>query len=130
MLTRRNALQLAATAVAMPFVSTTGWAQAYPNKPVKVVVGFPAGGPADANARLITPWLSERLGQQFVVENRAGANGTLAAESVARSPADGYTLFLITTNDTVNQSAYSKLSYNVTRDLAAVSPIGYGPMLM
>jgi tripartite-type tricarboxylate transporter receptor subunit TctC len=130
MLTRRKTLQLAASAIAMPFVTRVASAQAYPNKPVKIVVGFPAGGPADSNARLVTPWLSEHLGQQFVVENRAGASGTIGAESVVRSAADGYTLFLITTNDTVAQSTYSKLSYNVASDLVGVSPIGHGPMLL
>ena len=89
---RRKFLHLAAGAAAMPFISRTGSAQTYPNKPVRIVVGFPPGGPNDINARMIAPWLSEKLGQQFIVENRPGAAGTIAIASVARSAADGYTL--------------------------------------
>jgi hypothetical protein len=96
-LPRRNFLHLAAGAAALPFVSRTGWAQAYPTRPVKIVAGFPAGGASDVNARMIMPCLSEKLGQQFIVENRVGATGTLGAAAVVRSAPDGYTLLLMTT---------------------------------
>src|SRR5262245_17471971 len=92
MLTRRKTLQLAASTVAMPFIKTTGWAQAYPSRPVRLIVGFAAGGVVDVFARLIGQWLTERLGQQFVVENRTGAAGNLATEAVAKASPDGYTL--------------------------------------
>src|SRR5262245_55798775 len=95
-LPRRKFLHLAAGAAALPVVSPVGWAQVYPTRPVHLVVGFAAGGPADIVARLIAQWLSERLGQPFVVENRTGAATNIAAEAVARSPPDGYTLLFVT----------------------------------
>jgi tripartite-type tricarboxylate transporter receptor subunit TctC len=130
MLTRRNALRIVSGALGMPFVSRTAWAQVYPNRPVKIIVGFPAGGPSDATARLIASWLTESVGQQFIVENRPGAGGTLATESVVRSPADGYTLEIVSTAETVAQSSYENLSFNIVRDLVGIAPIGIGPTLL
>jgi tripartite-type tricarboxylate transporter receptor subunit TctC len=83
---------VAAIAIALPFVSKTAWTQAYPNKPVKIIVGFPAGGPNDISARLVAPLLTNRLGQQFIVENRPGAAGTVGTAAVVRSAPDGYSL--------------------------------------
>src|SRR5262245_50439120 len=93
---RRRFLRLAAGAALLPAVSRFAWAQAYPARPVRIIVGFAAGGTSDIISRLIGQWLSERLGQQFVVENRPGASANLAAEAVARAPADGYTLLALT----------------------------------
>jgi tripartite-type tricarboxylate transporter receptor subunit TctC len=95
-LPRRTFLQLAASAAALPAVSRMARAQAYPSRPVRIIVGFAAGGPADIVARLIAQWLSERLGQPFLVENRTGAATNIAAEAVVRAPADGYTLLFVT----------------------------------
>src|SRR5215510_16253559 len=92
LLPRREFLHLAAGAAVLPTVSRTAWAQAYPTRPVRVIVGFPAGGGADINARPIAQWLSERLGQQFIIENRPGAGGNIATEAVVRAAPDGYTL--------------------------------------
>src|SRR5262245_61020495 len=96
-LPRRNFLHLAAGAAALPAVSSIARAQAYPTRPVRIIVGFAPGGGADITARLIGQWLSERLGQQFVIENRPGAASNIATEAVVRAPADGYTLLLVTT---------------------------------
>src|SRR5262245_48766316 len=94
-LPRRKFLHLAAGAAALPAVSRFAWAQAYPTRPVRIVVGFAAGGGSDITARLIAQWLSERLGQQFLIENRPGAGGNIATEAVVRAPPDGYTLLLV-----------------------------------
>ena len=94
-LPRRNFLHLAAGAAALPAVSRIAWAQAYPTRPVRIIVGFPAGGAPDIIARLMGQWLSERLGQQFVIENRPGAGSNIATEAVVRAPPDGYTLLLV-----------------------------------
>src|SRR5262245_40810069 len=91
-LPRRNFLHLAAGAAALPAISRIAWAQAYPTRPVGIVVGFPAGGATDITARLMAQWLSDRLGQQFVIQNRPGAAGTIAAEAVVKAAPDGYTL--------------------------------------
>src|SRR5262245_33311378 len=95
-LPRRNFLHLVAGAAALPAVSRWAWAQAYPSRPVRIIVGFAPGGPADIIARLIGQWLSERLGQPFVIENRPGGGSNIGTEAVVRAPADGYTLLLIT----------------------------------
>jgi tripartite-type tricarboxylate transporter receptor subunit TctC len=123
MLTRRNALRLAASTVAMPFVSTTGWAQAYPTRPVRIFVGYAAGGPTDIVARLIGQWLSERLGQQFIVENRPGGSGNIAAETVVRAPPDGYTLLTIGPSNAINATLYDNLTFNFARDIAPAAGI-------
>src|SRR5947208_5819368 len=98
-LPRRKFLHLAVGAAALPAMSRFGWAQAYPTRPARIVCGYPPGGVVDIYARLIAQWLSERLGQQFIVENKPGAGGTIAAEAVARAVPDGYTLLLATSPD-------------------------------
>jgi tripartite-type tricarboxylate transporter receptor subunit TctC len=120
---RRRFLHLAAGAAAMPAVSRIARAQAYPSRPVRIIVGAAAGGPTDFHARLIAQWLSERLGRSFLVENRLGASGNIGAEAVVRAPADGYTLLLLATSNTVNQSFYDKLSFHIVNDLAPVAGI-------
>jgi tripartite-type tricarboxylate transporter receptor subunit TctC len=122
-LPRRQFLHLAAGAAALPALSRITWAQAYPTRPVRIVVGFPAGGPVDISARLISQWLSERLGQQFIVENRPGAGSNIGTEAVVRAPADGYTLLLITSTNAINTTLYSKLNFNFTRDIEPVASL-------
>ncbi|MFZ2067300.1 MAG: tripartite tricarboxylate transporter substrate binding protein [Xanthobacteraceae bacterium] len=124
---RRHVLQLAAGAVALPAVSRVAWAQTYPSKPVRIIVGFGAGGAPDILARLVGQWLSERLGQPFVVENRVGASGNLATETVVKAPADGDTLLLTSLSNAVNASLYSKLNFDFTKDIAPVAGISRDP---
>jgi tripartite-type tricarboxylate transporter receptor subunit TctC len=123
-------LRLAAGAAALPALSRIAIAQGYPTRPVRIVVGFAAGGPADFHARLMGQWLSERLRQQFVVENRTGAGGNLGAEAVVRAPADGYTLHLTVIPDAINATLYEKLNFNIVRDLAPVGGIVRGPQIL
>src|SRR5262245_2469667 len=120
-LPRRTFLHLAAGAAALPAVSRFAWAQTYPSRPVRLVVGAPAGGGFDIVARLMGQWLSERLGQPFVIENRPGAASNIATEAVVRSPADGYTLLLLTAANAINTTMYEKLSFNLSRDIAPVA---------
>jgi len=127
---RRRFLHLAATAGAFSLVSRNGWAQAYPTKPVRIVVGFAAGGTTDIVARLVAQWLSERLGQQFVVENRPGASTNLAAEAVARAPADGYTLLTIGSTNTINATLHDRLSFNLNRDFTMVAGLIRSPFVL
>jgi tripartite-type tricarboxylate transporter receptor subunit TctC len=129
-LPRRNFLHLAAGAAALPAVSRVAWAQAYPTRPVRIMVGFAAGGPADMLARLIGQWLSERLGQQFVIDNRPGGGGNIGTEAVVRAPADGYTLLLVGSFNAVNATFYNKLNYNFVRDIAPVAGIIRAPFVM
>ncbi len=117
---RRRFLRLAAGAAALPAVSRLAQAQAFPSRPVRIVVGGPAGGGIDITARLIGQWLSERLGQPFVVENRPGANSNIAAESVVRAAPDGHTLFLATPANAINATLYDNLSFDFIRDMAPV----------
>ena len=119
-LRRRTFLHLAASAAALPAVSRIAQAQAYPSRPVRIIVGFPAGGATDIQARLMGQWLSDRLGQQFIVENRAGASGNIGTEAVAKAPADGYTLLQIVTPNAINAALYSNLSFDFIRDIAPV----------
>ena len=119
-LPRRTFLHLAAGAAALPAVSRIARAQAYPSRPVRIIVGFPAGGATDIQARLMGQWLSDRLGQQFIVENRAGASGNIGTEAVVRSPADGYTLLQIVTPNAISAALYSNLGFDFLRDIAPV----------
>jgi tripartite-type tricarboxylate transporter receptor subunit TctC len=120
---RRQFLHLAACAAALPAVSRIDWAQAYPTRPVRIIVGFAAGRPGDIVARLMGQWLSERLGQPFVIENRTGAATNIAAEAVARAAADGYTLLFVTTTNAINTTLYEKLSFNLGRDIVPVASL-------
>jgi tripartite-type tricarboxylate transporter receptor subunit TctC len=122
-LPRRQFLQLAAPAAALPALSRFAWAQAYPARPVHIIVGFAAGGGVDITARLIGQWLSERLGQSFITENRPGAGGNIGTEVVVNAPADGYTLLLATVPNAVNATLYEKLNFNFIRDIAPVAGI-------
>ena len=120
---RRRFLHLAAGAAALPAVSRIARAQAYPSRPVHIIVGFPPGGSADITARLIGQGLSERLGQPFVIENRPGAGANIAAAAVVKAPADGYTLIFANTVNAINVTLYDNLSFNFIRDIAPVSGI-------
>jgi tripartite-type tricarboxylate transporter receptor subunit TctC len=129
-LPRRRFLHLAAGAAALPAVSRFAWAQTYPTRPVRIIVGFAAGGPADIVARLIAQWLSGRLGQPFVVENRTGAATNIAAEAVVRSPPDGYTLLFVTSANAVNTTLYEKLSFNFSRDIVPIASLFRAPSVL
>src|SRR5882672_10081139 len=129
-LPRRRFLHLAGIAAVLPAMSQTARAQAYPSGPVRFVVGFPAGGPNDILARLVAQWLSERLGQPFVVENQPGASGNIATEAVVRAPADGYTLLLVGPANAINASLYDNLNFNFMRDIAPVAGITREPLVM
>jgi tripartite-type tricarboxylate transporter receptor subunit TctC len=129
-LPRRNFLHLAAGAAALPAVSCFAWAQTYPTRPVRFMVGFPPGGPADILARLIGQRLSERLGQSFIVENRPGAQGQIATEAVIRAPADGHTLLVIVPGNGIANALNDKLNFNFIQDTAPVAGISNGPLLM
>jgi tripartite-type tricarboxylate transporter receptor subunit TctC len=129
-LPRRQFLHLAAGAVVLPTVSRIARAQSYPTRPVRLVVGYAAGGGTDITARLIAQWLSERLGQQFVVENRAGAATNIGTEAVVRAPADGYTLLLVHTANAINATLYEKLNFNFIRDIMPVAGIMRVPGVM
>jgi tripartite-type tricarboxylate transporter receptor subunit TctC len=117
---RRRFLQLAASAAASPALPRLARAQAYPSRPVRIIVGFPAGGATDIQARLMGQWLSDRLGQQFIIENRSGASGNIGTEAVAKAPADGYTLLQVVTPHAINAALYSNLSFDFLRDIAPV----------
>jgi tripartite-type tricarboxylate transporter receptor subunit TctC len=127
---RRRFLQCAAGAAALPTTSSFAWAQAYPSHPVRIIVGYAPGGAQDIVARLVGQALSERLGQPFVIENRPGAGGNIATESVVKAPPDGYTLLLLNTADAINATLYDNLSFNVVRDIAPVADIMHMPTVM
>ena len=129
-LPRRQFLHLAAGAAALPAASRIARAQAYPSRPVRIVVPFAAGGATDIIARLIGQWLSERLGQQFVIENRPGAGSNIGTEVVVNAPPDGYTLLLVGASSAINATLYEKLSFNFLRDIAPVSGIISIPFIM
>jgi tripartite-type tricarboxylate transporter receptor subunit TctC len=129
-LPRRHFLQLATGAAALAALPHVAAALDYPTRPVRIVVGFPAGGGSDITARLIGQWLSERLGQPFIVENRPGAATNLAAEAVAKSAPDGYTLLLFGSSGTINATLYDNLSYDLVRDIAPVAGTNRVPYVM
>jgi tripartite-type tricarboxylate transporter receptor subunit TctC len=129
-LPRRNFLHLAAGAAALPAVSRIARAQAYPSRPVRWIVGFAPGGGNDIVARLMGQWLSERTGQQFVIENRPGAGTNIATEVVVRAPSDGYTLLLVSAAAAINATLYEKLNFNFIRDIAPVAGITRVPDVM
>jgi tripartite-type tricarboxylate transporter receptor subunit TctC len=127
---RRRFLQLAAGAAALPAVSRIARAQAYPSRPVRIIVGFPAGGANDINARLMGQWLSDRLGRPFIVENRPGANTNIAAEAAINAAPDGYTLLITTVSNAVSATLYEKLKFNFIRDIAPVAGLARGTYVM
>jgi tripartite-type tricarboxylate transporter receptor subunit TctC len=127
---RRQFFHLAAGATILPALSQTGWAQAYPARPVRILVGSAAGSSPDIFARLLGHWLSDRLGQPFVIDDRPGAGGDIAFETAAHSDADGYTLVLVATSAAINTTLYQKLNYDFIRDIAPVAPIARGPQVM
>jgi len=129
-LPRRTFLLLAAVAAALPAMSRIAWAQAYPSRPVRIVVPVAPGGALDILARLIGQWLSERLGQPFVIENRPGAGTNIGIEAVVRAPADGYTLLLIPQSVTTNATLYEKLNFNFIRDIVPIAMISRLPLVM
>jgi tripartite-type tricarboxylate transporter receptor subunit TctC len=129
-LARREFLRVAAWAAALPAMSGLAGAQAYPSRPVRLLVGGPAGGGIDITARLVGQWLSEHLGQQFVIENRPGAGGNIAAEAALRAPPDGYTLFLVTPANAINATLYERLSFDFIRDIAPVAALMRVPLVV
>jgi tripartite-type tricarboxylate transporter receptor subunit TctC len=129
-LPRRNFLHLAAGAAALPALSRVARTQAYPSRPVRLIVGFPAGGGADTVARLIGQWLSERLGQSFVIENRPGAASNIGTEAVVRAPSDGYTLLLVVPANAISATLYDNLNFNFIRDITPVASLLRVPFVM
>jgi tripartite-type tricarboxylate transporter receptor subunit TctC len=129
-LPRRKFLHLAAGAAALPVISRIALAQSYPTRPVRLIVGFPAGGPADIVARLFGQWLSKRIGQQLIIENRVGAGGNIAAESVVKAAPDGYTLLHVTSTNAFNATLFEKLNFDLTRDIAPVASLLRNPGVM
>ncbi|HEY2231329.1 MAG TPA: tripartite tricarboxylate transporter substrate binding protein [Xanthobacteraceae bacterium] len=129
-LPRRQFLRLAASAVAASAVRCAAWAQAYPTRPVHLIVGFATGGTVDIIARLLGQSLAERLGQQFIIENRTGAGSSIAAEAVVRAAPDGYTLLLASSANAVNATFYDNLSFDFTRDVAPIAAVTSTPLVM
>jgi tripartite-type tricarboxylate transporter receptor subunit TctC len=127
---RRRFLQLAASAAALGAPRRSAWAQSYPTRPVRLIAPFPPGGSIDLTARLVGQWLSERLGQQVVIENRAGAGGNVGSEAAANSPGDGYTLLVCSVANAVSATLYDKLNYNFVHDLPPVAGISRAPNVM
>jgi tripartite-type tricarboxylate transporter receptor subunit TctC len=127
---RRQFLHLAACAAALPAVSCFAWAQAYPTRPVSLIVPFAPAGPGDITARLMGQWLSERLGQPFVIDNRPGAAGNIGTEAVVRAPPDGYTLLMVGGYNAINATLYDKLNFNFIRDIAPVATLIRQPLVM
>ena len=129
-LPRRQFLHLAAGAAALPAVSRIASAQTYPARPVRLIAGFAAGGAADVYTRIMGQWLAERLGQQFIIENRTGAGSNIATEAVVRASPDGYTLLTCTTANAINASLYEKLDFNFIRDIAPVAELVRSPLVL
>jgi tripartite-type tricarboxylate transporter receptor subunit TctC len=130
LISRRKSLQVAASVLAMPLAARSGWAQTYPSRPVRWIVPFPAGGPTDLVARVMGQWLSERLGQQFVIENRPGGGANIGTEAVVRSAPDGYTLLLISASHAINATLFDKLNFNFIRDIATIAGVMRTPLVM
>src|SRR5882757_3815474 len=122
-ISRRRLVRLAVGFAALPAISRKAQAQSYPTRPVRIIVGFAAGGSTDVTGRLIAQWLSERLGQPFVMENRPGAGTNLGTDAVVTAPADGHTLLFVTPANAINATLYDKLPFDFMRDIAPVSGI-------
>jgi tripartite-type tricarboxylate transporter receptor subunit TctC len=129
-LPRRKLLQMAAGAIALPAVSPIVWADTYPSRPVRIILGFPAGIAPDIVARILAQSMSERYGQSFIVENRPGAGSNVAAETVAHAAPDGYSLLLVTTANAINTTLYDNLNFDFTRDIAPVASLDSSPFVM
>ena len=129
-LPRRKFLHLAAGVAALPAASRFAFAQAYPTRPVRWIVGFAPGGSADIHARLMAQWLSERLGQQFIIENRPGANTNIAMQAVVNSRPDGYTFVSVTSSNSSNATLYESLPFNLQRDLTLVATVAKGALVL
>ena len=129
-ISRRQLLNLAVGAASLPAFSRAARAQNYPSRPVRIIVGFTAGGASDITARLLGQWLTVRLGQQFIIENRPGAGTNIATEAVAKSPPDGYTLLLVSVANTVNATLYERLNFDFIRDIAPVAALIRSPLVM
>src|SRR5580658_4167519 len=127
---RREFLRLAAGAAVLPVATRIAIAETYPSRPVHILVGFTPGGPTDIAARLIAQWLSDRLGQTFIVENRPGAATNIATEAVAHAPPDGYMLLAAVSSNTINSSLYSDLTFHFIRDVAMISGIQISPLVL
>jgi tripartite-type tricarboxylate transporter receptor subunit TctC len=127
---RRRFLHLAAGVVVLPTVPRIARAQAYPARPVRIIVGFAPGGSADILARLTGQWLSKRLGQSFIIENRPGAGGNISTEAVVRAPSDGYTLLLVGPFAAINETLYERLNFNFLRDIAPVASVSREPQVV
>src|SRR5690348_13434662 len=129
-LPRRHFLRLTAGASALPAMSRLAWGRSYPSRPARIIVGFAAGGPNDILARLIGQWLSQRLGQPFVIENRPGAGSNIATDAVVRAPADGYTLLLVGSPNAINATLYDNLSFNFIHDISPIVSLMRGALVM
>jgi tripartite-type tricarboxylate transporter receptor subunit TctC len=127
---RRQFLKFTAASIVLPTGSLISWAQAHPTQPVRIIVGFAPGGPQDIMARLVGQWLSDRMGQSFIVENRPGASGNIGAEAVVRAPPDGHTLLLCGPGNVINATLYDKLSFNFPFDFAPVASIATVPLAL
>ena len=122
-LSRRKFLRLTTATAGLPVASRFAWAQNYPSRPVRIIVGFAPGGTSDISARLVGQWLSERLGRQFITENKTGAAGNIAAEYVVNAAPDGYTLLVFASAAAINATLYTNLNFNFTRDIVPVASI-------
>jgi tripartite-type tricarboxylate transporter receptor subunit TctC len=129
-LIRRRFLHLAGGAAALPALSRFAWAQTYPTRPVRMIVPFAPAGTTDIAARLIGQWLSEHLGQPFVIENRPGANGNIGTEAVVRAPPDGYTLLMVDASPAINATLYDKLNFNFARDTVPIATVVRAPLIL
>src|SRR3954454_22263165 len=129
-LSRRYFLHLASGATTLPAMARMGWAQPYPSRPIRIIVGYAAGNAPDIIARLLGPRLSARLGQPVIIENKPGAGTNIATEAVVRSPPDGHTLLMVSPPNAINATLYDKLSFEFIRDIAPVASIGRDPNVM